>query len=208
MAIVNSIIGPVPPPARRLILASASPRRRELLAAAGFACVVDAADVDESTRPGEPPEAYVMRVARAKAEVVFARRGRRGEEIVVGADTTVVVDGDVLGKPIDDEDAARMLRRISGRTHEVLTAVAVVWSEGADAALTRTTVEVRALADADIEAYIASGEAIDKAGAYGIQGRASRFVTGIVGSYSNVVGLPMATVDRLLAPLGRLADSD
>lgn len=169
------------------------------MAAAGFAFTVDVADVDESVQEGEAPEAYVTRVALAKAAVVFERRGRRASDVVLGADTSVVVDHEVLGKPLDDADAARMLRRISGRQHDVLTAVAVVTGEGHTTSVTRTRVDMRALADAEIARYVASGEPRDKAGAYGIQGRASRFVTGIVGSYSNVVGLPMETVDRLLA---------
>lgn len=173
------------------------------MAAAGYAFSVDVADVDETMQADEAPDAYVDRVARAKASVVFARRGARPDEVVLGADTTVVVDGAVLGKPTDDDDAREMLRRISGRTHEVLTAVAVVSADGCRAEITRTSVTMRALTDEEIAAYLASGEARDKAGAYGIQGRASRFVTGIVGSYSNVVGLPMATVDTLLPGLAQ-----
>lgn len=173
------------------------------MAAAGYAFSVDVADVDETMQADEAPDTYVDRVARAKASVVFARRGARPDEVVLGADTTVVVDGAVLGKPTDDDDAREMLRRISGRTHEVLTAVAVVSVDGCRAEVTRTAVTMRALTDEEIAAYLASGEARDKAGAYGIQGRASRFVTGIVGSYSNVVGLPMATVDTLLPGLAQ-----
>ena len=183
-------------PSPRILLASASPRRAELLTAAGLAFDVLAADVDETRLAGEAPDAYCLRLARAKAEAVApAAQGR----VVVAADTIVVVGKDVFGKPMDAPDARRMLGLLSGRRHEVLTAVAVLAPGGAVAtALERTAVECPALTAGEIAWYVASGEPMDKAGAYAIQGLASRFVARIEGSYSNVVGLPVATVYRLL----------
>lgn len=156
---------------------------------------MDVADVDERLHPGEPADVYARRVAGAKAEAVLARHPGA---TVLGADTVVVVDGDVLGKPVDDLDAAAMLRRLSGRAHRVLTAVAVAGDGPLVTAIDETVVWVRDLSAGEIAAYVASGEPHDKAGAYGIQGLASRFIPRIDGSYTNVVGLPMATVDRLL----------
>lgn len=178
-----------------LILASASPRRRELLTAAGFIFEVDVADVDETRHPGEPAGAYVRRVAFAKAQTVASRRP---DAMVLGADTVVVLDEEVLGKPVDDADAARMLTALSGRDHRVLTAVALVGPGTSVDTIEETLVWVHVLTPADITAYVESGEPRDKAGAYGIQGRASRFIHKIEGSYTNVVGLPVAAVDRLL----------
>jgi septum formation protein len=158
------------------------------------------ADVDETVHDGESPEQYVRRVANAKACGVLARSHGRP---VVAADTVVVVDGEILGKPADAGDARRMLKMLSGKRHEVLTAVSV--SRGgpddecpAASAVERTTVEFARLSDAEIAEYVESGEPMDKAGAYAIQGRASRFITRIEGSYSNVVGLPVALVYNLL----------
>jgi septum formation protein len=184
------------------VLASASPRRAELLAAAGFTFTVDVADVDESVHDGEAPATYVRRVADAKAQAVAARHAGR---LVLAADTTVVVDGDILGKPADTADARRMLRRLSGRAHEVMTAVTLIDpASGLQRALAVTTVHVAPLHEAEIDWYVASGEPLDKAGGYAIQGLASRFVTGIDGSYSNVVGLPIAHVYGLMrAAAGR-----
>lgn len=182
-----------------LILASASPRRRELLAAAGLAFRVDAADVDETPWPAETPDAYAERLARAKAAAVAARWPHAP---VLGADTVVIVDGEILGKPTDVEDAARMLRRISGRSHTVLTAVAISWRGVMRSAMESTEVWVNALTGDEIAAYVASGEPMDKAGAYAIQGLASRFIPRIAGSYTNVVGLPVTTVLRLLSTYG------
>lgn len=179
----------------RVMLASASPRRAELLACAGITCDVMPADVDERRLAGEPADAYCTRLALAKATAVA---GRAKGRVCLGADTIVVVDDDVFGKPLDGGDASRMLRRLSGRRHEVLTAVAVVAGAGVAATLERTTVEFSALGEEEIAWYVASGEPMDKAGAYAIQGLASRFVTRIEGSYSNVVGLPVAAVYRLL----------
>lgn len=178
-----------------LVLASASPRRRELLTAAGFVFDVEVADVDERRHSGEAAEVYARRVALAKADAVSARRPGT---LVLGADTIVVVDGDVLGKPVDDAEATAMLERLSGRAHRVLTAVALVGGEARLDALEETVVWMYALAPEEIAAYVQSGEPRDKAGAYGIQGLASRFIPKIEGSYTNVVGLPIAAVDRLL----------
>lgn len=178
-----------------LVLASASPRRAELLAAAGIAFEVDTADIDETPRAGETPDVYVRRLAEAKARAVAARHpGRR----VLGADTTVVVDGVILGRPVDAADARDMVRRLAGRAHEVLTGVALVENGTAQVDLATTTVWFAPMTAGEIDAYVASGEPMDKAGAYGIQGRASCFVTRIDGSYSNVVGLPVALVHRWL----------
>jgi septum formation protein len=169
------------------VLASASPRRAELLRAAGFGFDVLVADVDETVQCGESPEAYVRRVAAAKAQAVAARvPGRQ----VLAADTTVVAGGEILGKPMDAADATRMLRLLSGRTHEVLTAVCLNQSCEVEV----TEVDFVALTTAEIEWYVASGEPMDKAGAYAIQGLASRFVSAVRGSYSNVVGLPISRV--------------
>jgi septum formation protein len=184
----------------RLVLASASPRRAELLRAAGIDFDSMPADVDESMHDGESPEQYVQRVANAKACGVLARSHGRP---VVAADTVVVVDGKILGKPADAADATRMLKLLSGKRHQVLTAVSVSLGGPEDAcpaatAIERTTVEFASLTDAEIAEYVQSGEPMDKAGAYAIQGRASRFVTRIEGSYANVVGLPVALVYNLL----------
>lgn len=178
-----------------LVLASASPRRRELLDAAGFEFTVDVADVDETRHPGEPAGAYARRVALAKAEAVAARHP---DAFVLGADTVVVLDDEVLGKPVDDADAVRMVTGLAGRSHRVLTAVAIVGQGTTVDAIEETVVWMQALTPTEIVAYVESGEPRDKAGAYGIQGRASRFIPKIEGSYSNVVGLPVATVDALL----------
>jgi len=178
-----------------LVLASASPRRAELLRLAGFAFTVAHADVDETPHPGEPAATYVRRLAEEKAAAVAD--GHPGA-VVLGADTTVVVDGDILGKPADDGEAAAMLRRLQGRAHEVLTGVAVVAPDGRNSAVAETRVWMAPMSEAEIAAYVASGEPRDKAGAYGIQGRAARFVTRIDGSYPNVVGLPVALVHDLL----------
>lgn len=185
-----------------LILASSSPRRRELLSQAGFCFSVDPADVDESVLPGERPEEYAARIALEKARRT-AERHEAG--IVLGADTIVVVDGDVLGKPSSPGEAKDMLSRISGRTHRVLTGVALVdAATGAYAAAVETTdVRIRELAAEEIEEYVDTGEPMDKAGAYGIQGRAAVFVEGINGCFFNVVGLPLARLDKMLRDFGK-----
>ena len=184
----------------RLILASASPRRRELLACAGFEFEVRASHTDEIPWPGELPEYFARRVARDKALAVAAVE--LPGSLVLGADTIVVAGDEILGKPADPPDAARMLRRLSGIAHRVITGVCVVRSPQQVEALTHetTTVTFRSLDEAEIAAYVASGEPMDKAGAYGIQGLASKFVTRVEGCYFNVVGLPMVRVWELLKP--------
>ena len=182
----------------RLLLASASPRRAELLAAAGYRFDILPADVDETAETDEAPADHVARLAAAKVDAVASRaRGR----VVLAADTAVVVTGRVFGKPADDAEAAEMLRQLSGRTHDVLTAVAVRFEGWAADAVERTRVRFVDLTAGQIASYVASGEPRDKAGAYAIQGAASAFVDQLEGSYSNVVGLPMELVRRLLSGL-------
>jgi septum formation protein len=185
--------------AMRLILASLSPRRADLMRAAGYQFEVVPADVDE--RPGlhEAAADYVARLAAEKAGVGAHRHAGC---CVIGADTTVVVDGAIIGKPVDAADARRMLRRLSGRTHDVLTGVAVRIDARVAQAVVSTSVRVVALEAADVEWYVSSGEPEGKAGGYAIQGRAARFIDRIDGSYSNVVGLPLATLAQLLREAG------
>jgi len=180
-----------------LILASASPRRAELLAAAGIECSVRPVEVDERPLDGEAPPDYVVRVARDKARAC----SRTPEDLILAADTAVVIDGLILGKPADDADAARMLRLLSGRVHTVLTGVVVREGEREAVATEATAVSFESLSEDEIGWYVASGEPRDKAGAYAVQGLASRFVTRVDGSYSNVVGLPVAQVYRMLVAL-------
>jgi septum formation protein len=179
----------------RIVLASASPRRAELLRSAGIEFDVMPAHVDETAHGSESAEAYVRRVAEAKARVIAAKARDR---TVLAADTTVVVDSQMLGKPTDDGDAKRMLRLLSGRAHQVVTGVTVVSGSAITTRVESTEVEFATLSEEDIAWYVATGEPHDKAGAYAIQGYASRFVTRIAGSYSNVVGLPIALVYDLL----------
>jgi septum formation protein len=180
-----------------LILASASPRRAELLSAAGIPFTVSPVDIDEQPLDGESPRDYVVRVARDKVRACPAPAGAT----VLAADTAVIVDGQILGKPADAADAARMLRLLSGRMHLVLTGVALRRGDREVAAVESTAVSFTLLTEQDIAWYVASGESSDKAGAYAVQGLASRFVDRIDGSYANVVGLPVTTVWRLLARL-------
>jgi septum formation protein len=177
-----------------LVLASQSPRRSELLTLAGISFTVRAAPVDETPLPQEDAESYVRRLAEAKARAVEAAPG----EVVLAADTTVVVDGAILAKPEDTQDAARMLRMLSGRRHEVLTGICLKGGDRivVDHALTR--VWFSRMTEAEIAGYAASGQPIDKAGAYAIQGLASKFIERIEGDYCNVVGLPVALVYRHL----------
>lgn len=193
-------------PGATLLLASASPRRQELLARLGLPFEVRVADLDETPLPHEDPRAYVARLAAAKAEVV-ADAAPEAHVVVIGADTAVVVDGQLLGKPVDDTDAARMLRLLSGRSHQVLTGVAVAVARSADASAVRvdvaaTEVTFAPLSDDDIAWYLASGEPVDKAGAYALQGRGAVFVASIDGSPDNVIGLPLALTRRLLEDAG------
>ena len=179
------------------MLASASPRRAELLRAAGIEFDVLATDVDETPRAGERAYDYVTRLAAEKARAVTPQAGGRP---VLAADTAVVVDGEILGKPRDAADARRMLRMLSGRVHEVMTGVCVDSVSRVDV----TTVEFAQLSEDEIARYVASGEPMDKAGGYAIQGLASRFIRRIDGSYSNVVGLPVALVYAILTERGVL----
>ncbi len=214
MALPNS-------PGRTLVLASQSPRRRELLTTAGFTFTVRVSAVEEVRAPGEVPEAYALRLARAKAEAAWQAAspqavpvagqgsgagsggGTRGrEEIVLGADTIVVLrdpQGDtVLEKPRDAEDARAMLRLLSGREHIVITGICLRHASGSETAIESTRVRFAKLSAEEIDAYVASGEPMDKAGAYAIQGLASKFVESIEGCFFNVVGLPLALVYRKL----------
>jgi septum formation protein len=192
-----------------LVLASASPRRQEILRNAGIPFSVQAADIDETPLKDELPRDCAERLAREKALTVWRMQPR---DMVLGADTIVVVDGAILGKPVDANDAARMLRWLSGRVHQVITGVCVVGRRG-DSQLTSSEPETRTasettlvtmneLSDAEIREYVATGEPMDKAGAYAIQGMASRWIPRIEGDYSNVVGLPMALVYSMLRERG------
>jgi len=181
-----------------LILASTSPRRRELLTEANIPFTVDAVAVDEQHRLGESPEDFTQRLARAKAEPVFARHSAA---TVLGADTVVVCDQHILGKPADAADAARMLRQLSNRSHQVITGVALLSPHGTITRAETTTVTMREISEEEIAAYIATGEPMDKAGAYAIQGGAAKFVTQIAGDYTNIVGLPIALVQKMLLNL-------
>jgi septum formation protein len=197
----------------RLVLASASPRRADLLRAAGFRFETLPVDVDETARRGEAPDAYVRRLAVEKAAEAWGRMtGDRGPAeaghdvpdgsvVVIGADTAVVVDGEILGKPDGAADAERMIRRLSGRGHQVMTGISILGAGSERGCIETTEVECLAMTDAEISWYVASGEGYDKAGAYAIQGLASRFMTRIAGSYSNVVGLPVHAVFELLRDL-------
>ena len=177
-----------------LVLASASPRRREILQAAGIPFEVRPASVDEAVLDGETPEEHVLRLARTKAEAIEG-------DVVLGADTVVVVDGRILGKPADAADAARMLRMLSGRDHTVITGVCLRAGIRSRRDVASTLVRFAPLTDAEIYDYVASGEPFDKAGAYAIQGLASKFVECIEGCYFNVVGLPVSLVYRHLKQL-------
>ena len=183
-----------------LILASSSPRRQELLREAGIPFQVEPAHVNEDQRAGEPPLIYACRLAAKKAQAVAERYPQRW---VLGADTIVVIDGEVLGKPRDGRDASRMLRLLAGRAHEVTTAVSLV-APGQDAETRTCTTRVwfRALTDDEIQRYVAGGEPMDKAGAYAIQGGAARWADRIEGEYTNVVGLPLSVVTEMLRKNG------
>jgi septum formation protein len=180
-----------------VVLASASPRRAEILRNAGIEFTVFKADVDETRHPNESAHGYVQRVAAAKAEKVAEALRRRGQEdVIVAADTVVLVGNEILGKPADAADAKRMLRLLSGNTHEVHTGLAIAAEPAVVPALSVVTTRVHfaALNDATIDEYVATGEPLDKAGAYGIQGIGGKFVTGIEGCYFNVMGLPLSKV--------------
>ena len=193
-----------------LILASASPRRQELLRNAGIAFVARPTDIPETPRKDEVPRAFAERMAREKALAGFDRESK---DFVLGADTIVVVDSEILGKPRDNADARRMLCLLSGRTHQVITGVCLLGHEldenqeekaFEDVRSETTTVTMNTLREDDIESYVSSGEPMDKAGAYAIQGRASRWVSRIEGDYFNVVGLPVSLVYRMMRDHGAL----
>ncbi|HUP94417.1 MAG TPA: Maf family protein [Burkholderiales bacterium] len=197
---------------KNIYLASRSPRRRELLKQIGVVFQVvqlredprRGPDVDETPKAAEAPADYVLRVARAKAELAVHYLQRRSLQRwpVLAADTTVVCDQRVIGKPADAEDAVRILTSLSGRPHEVISAVAVALAERVEIALSLSKVWFRALSDDEVRRYVASGESFDKAGAYAVQGRAAAFVTRIEGSYSGIMGLPLAETADLLAKFG------
>jgi septum formation protein len=186
-----------------LILASSSPRRRQLLEQIGLSFTVESADVDEQLQPNEAPAKYVQRLALEKAQAVWERH-RSDEDssdpvIVLGADTAVVLDGEVLGKPIDQADARRMLELLAGRTHQVLTGIAAVSRSGMVSDVEITQVFFDLIDDQELVHYLMSGEPLDKAGAYGIQGYAARWIPRIEGCYFNVMGLPLSRTIALLA---------
>ncbi|MGG5871623.1 Maf family protein [Pseudomonas peli] len=182
-----------------LYLASGSPRRRELLTQIAVPFLTQIAPIDENALPGESPIAYVERLARAKAQAGLAALSDTADAVVLGADTAVVLNGRILGKPADRDDALATLSALSGRSHQVLTAVALVSRERLESRVVTSQVTFRALSQAEIEAYWASGEPQDKAGCYGIQGLAAVFVSQLQGSYSAVVGLPLCETAALLA---------
>ncbi len=177
-----------------LILASRSPRRADLLTAAGIVFTVRTVDTDETPHDGESASGYVVRVARDKAQAVRRESG----EVILAADTTVVLDSRIMGKPVDEQDAVRMLTALSGRRHDVITGVCLIRDGDVETDWVSTAVWFAAMTPGAIEEYVASGEPMDKAGAYAIQGLASRYVERVEGSYSNVVGLPVALVWRML----------
>lgn len=181
-----------------VVLASASPRRLDLLRRLGIEPTVRPTDLDESGHPGESAQAYVGRLAREKAVAVRAPE----DALVVAADTAVVLEGEVLGKPVDGADAARMLGALSGRSHAVLTAVAARYGGASDRVVVRTEVSFRTLSQAEVAWYVATGEPLDKAGGYGLQGAGAAFVTGIAGSDTNVIGLPLEQTITLCRRVG------
>lgn len=198
---------------KRIYLASRSPRRRELLKQIGvhFELMLlreDArrgSDVDETPLPGETAEAYVLRMARTKAEIAARVVGQRGlllQNPVLAADTTVELEGRIIGKPASVEDAVEMLGKLSGREHRVITAVALMRRDQLETGVSVSTVRFRELSAPEIRRYVASGEPLDKAGAYAIQGRAGAFVTRMEGSYSGIMGLPLAETAELLKKFG------
>lgn len=179
----------------KLILASGSPRRAEILSSVGWEFVIHVADINEDERPGESPTDYVVRLAREKAEAVAVNYP---VGIVLGADTTVVIDDQILAKPVDLEDARRMLRMLAGNWHEVLTGVAVVKNNATYSALQSTRVKFAQMSDSEINFLAERGDPLDKAGAYAVQAQAALFIEGIEGDYWNVVGLPVSLVYELI----------
>jgi septum formation protein len=194
--------------AAQVLLASASPRRSELLRQVGIAHEVRPVDIDEAVRPGEAPSAYVLRLAEAKAAALWQQLGPGERRPVLAADTTVALEGEIFGKPGSLAEARAMLGRLSGRTHEVHTAVAVLHAGGSGARVSSSSVSMRELSPAEIDWYWSTGEPADKAGGYAVQGRAALFIRHIAGSYSGIVGLPLFETWELLAPLlGQCAGS-
>ena len=179
----------------RLILASGSPRRSEILQSVGWGFTIDVPDIDENELPGELPEDYVRRLAKTKAETIAARHNG---EIVLGADTTVVIDKQIIGKPRDLGDATRMLKMLSGNWHEVLTGVAVVSCGETRIGLQSTRVKFAEMTEAEISFLAEKGDPLDKAGAYAVQAQAALFIEGIEGDYWNVVGLPISLAYKLV----------
>jgi len=184
----------------RMVLASGSPRRSEIMTSVGWEFRKVVPDIDESLQNGESPEDYVQRLARSKAEIVAAENTY---EIVLGADTTVVIDDEIIGKPIDMDDARRMIRLLSGRWHEVLTGVAVVANGDTRVGLQTTRVKFAELSPAEVDFLAEKGDPLDKAGAYAVQAQAALFIEGIEGDYWNVVGLPISLVYRLVQELAK-----
>lgn len=182
-------------------LASASPRRSELLRQIDVAHQVHPVDLDETPRAGEPPARYALRLAEDKARALWERLAPAERRPVLAADTTVALGDEILGKPLDRADAARMLGRLSGRDHEVHTAVALVHDGGADARVNTSVVTFRPLSAAEIDWYWSTGEPADKAGAYAVQGQGAIFIRHLAGSYSGVMGLPLYDTWELLAPV-------
>lgn len=185
-----------------LYLASGSPRRRELLKQIGVPFVGLATTIDETPLAAEAPEAYVLRLAVAKAQAGLSALPASADAVVLGADTSVVLDGQILGKPADRAEAMAMLESLSGHTHQVLTAVALASAARSEVRLVTSQVSFRQLSRAEIEAYWASGEPLDKAGGYAIQGLAAIFISHLQGSFSAVVGLPLCETAALLADFG------
>ena len=185
-----------------LFLASASPRRRELLAQIAVPCVTQIASIDETPLPAEPAAVYVERLALEKARAGLRALGERADAVVLGADTAVVLDGRILGKPADFAESREMLLSLSGRSHQVMTAVALVGAGRESSRVVTSEVSFRTLGEAEIEAYWASGEPCDKAGSYGVQGLAAVFVNRVQGSYSAVVGLPLCETAEMLGQFG------
>lgn len=184
-----------------LVLASASPRRKQLLEQIGVSCQIRPVDICEAVQPGESPHAYVERLALEKAQTCMDLLNR-SEVVVLGSDTAVVVDNHILGKPVDEEDAVRMLTQLSGRTHQVMTSVGLVSTTQKQVEVVVTDVRFREISEAEIRAYWQTGEPADKAGSYGIQGLAAVFVEQMKGSYSAVVGLPLAETAQMLSKAG------
>lgn len=183
----------------RVVLASQSPRRRDLLDLVGITHAVMPADIDEDVRPGEVARPYTERLAREKAAVIAAQVP---DAVVIAADTTVVVDGDILGKPVDEADARAMITRLAGRSHTVLTAIAVAYGGRTESAVEEVTVTFRALSAGEVAAYVATGEPMDKAGAYGIQGWGATIVERVEGDYFSVMGLGLRRLVELFTRVG------